>query len=909
MRYAAAFLILLPGFLGAQNQAQIKSLNSFVAYGNQSAEEIQRLSQAIIIYYSAVSERRDSSWPRFGCPVQPEDYYYNKALEESAALGEKGSSVKKALEELKKTAQQIDLKCKALDTYHKLEDHRKDNYAEGKKLVKSIFGLLDDYHLKQQTLRTELSKRYASIHASHSYDNAVGLMQHQLDRERKFIDLWKYNLDEVVHTPWIEAQLSESILETAAELKKMETLKPELKYPASGMWPSFLEGMQSVLSVKRTALDQYNHEAKKSDRHANSTYLDLINYYNGVLVANYNVFIDYANNDKFYGLKTISYVPQLEIREAKQNERNEIVPFKDESVALPSLSKKSRAINHDEFTALENYLTFINESFRQMSHHRDLISNLSSRAAYFAGLTSYTGRGSIQFEHEGFSIPLSYYERAISESKSLEHGISSVLNARARVLLDIMKEVDQISAALEKQTADKSYEKDACKGLYVLMERTKVLYETWDERKESLYEDIKKVFDSFADSDPGSSWSKSGAALSGLTDVDREALFAAKKHYRNESTARPATERIDEKVRDVIASEYENMDGIKKLGRSHGLCPYTPYEDLPKSSRSLSEALKELKPVRPGQTRYQHPYHTMVYHYNDIVRYLNKFSELSSVPLLKSVFQPDLFEIIYPESSASRPAAPEETRAEESQPPVQTTPSAQTVSAEQTGPAVQTASRDDRREAELRVVRDTVYIERRDTVYITETSENLRSMEGYATNNLVLLLDVSGSMNSPAKLPVLKESVIQLLEMMREEDQISIVVFSGKPRILLKPVSFQDKERITKAIQSLRPAGNTDANAGIRLAYKMADENYLRGGNNRIILATDGEFGINDDSRKLIERFAGQDIFLSVFNFGKANSTSENLKTVAATGKGTYQFISRDNVEINLIREVKARRK
>lgn len=902
MRVLAVLLVIVPGFLSGQPPKGQGALNHYVAYGNQSADEIQRISQAIITYYSAITSR-PSSWPRFGCPVQPEEYYYKKAAEEGVALGEKGASVKRAFDELRNSAQRIDLKCKALDTYHKLEDHRKDNYVQGKKLVEEMLVLLEEYHSRQDSFHGELTKYYEANHAPHTYDNAVSDMRRQLDRERKFISLWKYNLNEQVHTAWVEKQLSESILETAAELRKMEEAKPVLKYPASGMWSSFLDGMSSILESKRNALDQYNNEARKSDRHANATYSNLITYYNGVLVANYNTFLDYAANDKFWGLKYIDYVPQLEIRSAQANDEVAITPFKDEEVSLPALTKQSRVIGKNEYAALENYITFINESFRQLSKHRNVVSNLNARTAYVASQSADSRRGSIQFKHDGFSVPLSYYERAVSESKSLPPQIAEALNTRARVLLNILKEMDQIGVSLERQTADKSYEQDACKNLYVHIERTKILYDTWDERKESLYEDIRKVFESFAPTEPNGSWSKSGAALLKLTDLDREALFAAKRYYKNQSTDKPATQRIDDEIRNVLANEYGNMEGIQKYGRSHGLCPYTPYEDLPKSSRSLSEALQELKPARTGQTRYEHPYHMMVYHYNDVVRYLNKFSELSQSPLLKAVFQPELFEVVYPEPTANKPETNAPTRPQVPEPPqvVQNTvPSTENNQPQTTNTIT---------EPEVRVVRDTVYIERRDTVYITENSANLRSMEGYATNNLVLLLDVSGSMNSPEKLPILKESVIQLLEMMREEDQISIVVFSGKPRILLKAVSFQEKERITKAIRQLQPSGNTDANAGIRLAYRVADENYVRGGNNRIILATDGEFGINDESRRLISKFAGQDILLSVFNFGKAKSTTENLKTVAALGNGSYQFISRDNVEINLIREVKARRK
>ena len=182
-------------------------------------------------------------------------------------------------------------------------------------------------------------------------------------------------------------------------------------------------------------------------------------------------------------------------------------------------------------------------------------------------------------------------------------------------------------------------------------------------------------------------------------------------------------------------------------------------------------------------------------------------------------------------------------------------------------------------------------------------------MEGYASNNMVLLLDVSGSMNSPEKLPLLKKSVLDLLSMMRLEDKVSIVAFSGKPKALLTAASFKEEARVRKAIDDLKPSGKTDGNAGVKLAYKIADENYLRGGNNRIILATDGEFGLNEETRKLIEKFSREDIFLSVFNFGKGAGSSKVLEGLAAMAKGNYRHISKENVDLQLIREVKAKRK
>ena len=87
-------------------------------------------------------------------------------------------------------------------------------------------------------------------------------------------------------------------------------------------------------------------------------------------------------------------------------------------------------------------------------------------------------------------------------------------------------------------------------------------------------------------------------------------------------------------------------------------------------------------------------------------------------------------------------------------------------------------------------------------------------MEGYATNNMILLLDVSGSMNTPEKLPLLKKSVMDLLSMMRQEDEVSIIAFSEKPKALLTATSFKEEDKIKKAINELKPSGKTDGNAG-----------------------------------------------------------------------------------------------
>jgi Ca-activated chloride channel homolog len=888
LRCILAFLLVLPSLLFAQGA---KTLNSYVDYANQSAEEMSAVFSSVSGYYPKLFIKNSWNQPRYVCPVQLDEYYYKKATEQPSL----SPAILTALKELHASAEDIDRKCKELDTYHKLEDYKQDNYASAVRIIKEMQPLFAKYAQRQAGLEIQLVSAYKKLNIAHGYTKTADLMRTELDRERKFLDQWNFNLKEEVHTGWIVEELQKSISETDEAVKRLSAIKPVLKYPASSMWPSFQGSLGSILEVKRRALDEYNFEAKKSDKHRNDVYLSLINYYNGALLSDYNTFLNFASGDNFAGLKAIKYIPLYSIIEEGQSTQVSVTPFKDIPRPPVSAPKQNAQISKAIHRSLVNYVDLINETWRQVSHQRDVIRNLNSSASYYASLTSYVGKGGLSFTHDDFEIPYSSFQKAVTESKSLPPSIASSLNAGAEVLINILKEIDEIGAVLEKEIKEKKYQQDKVKHVYELMGRTHVLFETWDERKELLYADLERVYDSFAA--PGSSsWYVSGKALRELTHLDHDGLFSAKAFYKGKSNDVIATSAIDEKLRDIISKEYDNMKGIEKYGRNNGLCPYTPYEDLPKNSKTLSEYLKELKPAKPNADNYQHPYHSMVYIYNEVVDDYNKFCELSPMLLLPSVKQPELFILVPPKEPQAEEERPVTTAPIRTDNRISTTPETTVETVQKPAEAV-------------KVVRDTVFIEKRDTIYLHDPSENLRSMDGYATNNMVLLLDVSGSMNSPEKLPLLKKSVLDMVAMMRTEDIISIVVFSGKPKVLLERTSFKDEAKISKAINSLKPSGKTDGNAGLKLAYKVADENYIRGGNNRILLATDGEFPINSDISSLIEKFSREDIFLTIFNFGNKSGSAKNLEKIAQLGKGNYEFISKENVEVKLIREAKAKRK
>jgi Ca-activated chloride channel family protein len=161
--------------------------------------------------------------------------------------------------------------------------------------------------------------------------------------------------------------------------------------------------------------------------------------------------------------------------------------------------------------------------------------------------------------------------------------------------------------------------------------------------------------------------------------------------------------------------------------------------------------------------------------------------------------------------------------------------------------------------------------------------------------NLVLLLDVSGSMSSPDKLPLAQRSMALLLDALKPTDTVAIVVYAGAAGQVLAPTPVSDKETILQALSSLRAGGSTAGAEGIRLAYQLAEKSFRREGVNRILLATDGDFnvGITDQNelKGFVEREREKGVYLSVLGFGQGNYRDEMAQTLAQNGNGVAAYI------------------
>lgn len=170
--------------------------------------------------------------------------------------------------------------------------------------------------------------------------------------------------------------------------------------------------------------------------------------------------------------------------------------------------------------------------------------------------------------------------------------------------------------------------------------------------------------------------------------------------------------------------------------------------------------------------------------------------------------------------------------------------------------------------------------------------------EEVTRSNLIFLIDVSGSMRSANKIPLVKKSMGKLVDNLQEDDLVSIVVYAGAAGVVLPPTPASQKQAIMAALDRLEAGGSTAGGAGIKLAYQVAQDNFIKDGNNRVILATDGDFNVGASSTgdlvRMVEQYRNSGIYLTLLGFGMGNYKDNRMKQLSANGNGNYFYIDRE---------------
>jgi Mg-chelatase subunit ChlD len=210
------------------------------------------------------------------------------------------------------------------------------------------------------------------------------------------------------------------------------------------------------------------------------------------------------------------------------------------------------------------------------------------------------------------------------------------------------------------------------------------------------------------------------------------------------------------------------------------------------------------------------------------------------------------------------------------------------------------------------VEQEELIVEENDTVAIAEETDEKLLDEQYRANNVIFLIDASTSMNEEEKMDLLKQAMIQLLSPLRQIDYLSIVTYSGDAHVLLPPTSGIEKEAIQQQIEAIEAEGSTQAVKGIKKALQLGRSNFIEGGNNQIILATDGAFDIgerNQSLRQKISKAAKDGLSISVLGIKNARWTNKSLKEITDLGKGHLIKINGSKDAGKVLEEIKRQSK
>lgn len=452
-----------------------------------------------------------------------------------------------------------------------------------------------------------------------------------------------------------------------------------------------------------------------------------------------------------------------------------------------------------------------------------------------------------RFSYSAASLPVKEYERA----QSIINDIPSTHRDTVRILFDslwhLQEAQNRVGEELKQLTISQPMMSDSLADvIYTGLGKLELYTANFRNLSLKLEKVAQQIYAGLASAKgAGSSWRRSTEAMKPVLDTARN--YLAMTRAGKFSASHPLdTTVLSNLLIDLVQNRVKNIEGIKEFGSYSGNCAPSRYD---KMIYQLRRMMKEFRAYKSSTSYDPKSYEYIVNEFNHAIEEYNAFARISAMQdmglppayLLKSVKEPGLYHM--------------------------------------TRPHMEEPKADTQEESEI-------------------------SMEGFAYNHTVLLLDVSGSMNAPNKLPLIKESLKKLSGSMREQDRLSVVIYSNDVETIFRNISYREKEKL-EALDTLVSAGKTRAQQGLRMAYSVAQQEFIPEGNNRIIIATDGDFEISREEMKHIKSEVKTGVVLSVFAFGTHVKNADQLRKMAQMGKGNYLSIHRSNSLESLLSELR----
>jgi len=502
--------------------------------------------------------------------------------------------------------------------------------------------------------------------------------------------------------------------------------------------------------------------------------------------------------------------------------------------------------------ALNVCVTYLNEVVFATRWLQQGLVAYNLHANYFHGVDFSTNEsdGNLTFKAPNFVLPEAPYKATMIALRDVPPAYSNIISKRVDSVHKHLVMMTSLSKALTNYVNIQKYKNDNLEQSNQLLSQYEELFEELDQKCKRLYQLIDDIYIAHTPTQvERDAWQQSYQVLKRILDEEKN-LYQTIKYqfkYRKDSSFALLTQE-GAKLSDWIV-EYQQDNPPPNIRSEAQLSLVTElYQDIFANGKIIGQKTEALEPAFFED---HITYERLTFTYNQSIQYFNKYVEVSEKPLLKYAQQIFLYRHL---------------KIDEEQQPVATR--------------------------------------------ITDTPLKWVSMDAYAPNHLILLLDVSSSMNKPEKLPLLKTSLKHLIPVMRVEDTLSIVVFSGNASVVLPPTSLDNHADILQAIQSLEPSGETKFRRGLNIAYDIAKSHYNEIGNNRVILATDGLFEVKKETLKYIKQNAKAGIRLTVFNFGdEENGIDKRLYKLARKGDGNYELIRQENSDFKLLKEVQIAKK
>ncbi len=847
---------------GINNLAALDSYAEFIHESNKWL--LQKLRCTKDFYKQTQFQKRMQSsdkntnasrrlYARFDCAGLVNEYKFKKAQETG------GNLFARSAKKIWGLLQKVNSKLQAIDTYCKLETYKEDLFKESDHLLEEVGNV---YLEIQQEIDSVNVLVFKSNHPNgNQYHSAAKLMASFIEREKKFLKTFTLKFNDKLYTGWDTTLIRKNVefnLEYKNKLKQVN-LQGGTHYDAKQQFYHFQRGVDYLIDSKMLAMNQFYMNGYSSDEFKNRFYLEWFKAYGVELERNYALFLKRSRVDNNKYRYIASFTPQLsfDTESVKYIFLNNKYEKKELEIIDANTATKGQITPNlndhlNQVVDCINWMVLENKSLQSMlwKMHRSIKNILKSDSdRMLIAANKY-----IHFKARGYTIPRSQLIKIGFYSNNFPEAYRINLLRSINALYDITYEIEYQTLEILDYLEKEKFLSDKFEDVSRRTKRLIILFDEFDLQKEKVYSSIKNIYDSY-EQDDENSWVKSANALRKALPTAKEILDLEKEEFKS-STKSNSNEKIDSLKNNLkiyytklVEDQYSNLKGLKKIGSTHGDCPYSAYEWFNHDLKAYFDRIEDYEKSVDFKTKWS-KLSSLAYGYNSLVSRYDKIVSLADKPLLEGLKQQDLLR--FPEGK------PEDNSNSGSN---------------------------------------------------QNIDNSSKSMEGYAFTNITLLLDVSASMRSPEKLPLFKKSLENLLQIMRKEDELSIVQYSGSAKVALKPISARKKKKIVKTIESLKPKGRTNIYEGLKLAYQTVESNKKPSTNDKVILITDGIFRIDGSLNQLIDRNSEQGIQLTIFSYGKSTDSDDSLKKLVEKGRGKYLHVTADNSEEMVIREAQKRLK